>query len=145
MRVFVRMPLRRLAAVLAIALAVGCGTPPDAKPTRPVTVRATPFAQRDIEVGGLRLRYIDVRPEAEPRSTVLLIHGHTSRIEEYDGIVPHLAEYLRVLVVDLPGSGYSDKPEREYSLAFCEDTLTAFLDDLGRAVAEFLLRGDDGA
>jgi pimeloyl-ACP methyl ester carboxylesterase len=124
---------------LVLVLAVGCGTPPDAKPMRPTAVRATPFEQHDIEIGGLRLRYVDVRPQGAPAATVLLIHGHTSRIEEYDGIVPHLAARLRVLVVDLPGSGYSDKPERGYSLAFYEDALIAFLDELG--VEEAYLAG----
>jgi len=127
--------MRRIAIVTgaAVLLATAACSPP-AEPglTRPQAVRATPFAQRDIVISGLRLRYIDVAPRLEPAAgTVLLIHGHTSRIEEYDGIVPRLAERLRVLVVDLPGSGYSDKPEREYSLQFYEDILVAFLDALG--------------
>jgi len=36
-----------------------------------------------------------------------------------------------VLVVDLPGSGYSDKPDQPYSLRFYEDTLIGFLNELG--------------
>jgi triacylglycerol lipase len=89
--------------------------------------------QRDVVVQGLRLRYIDV-PPATPGSDatpLLLVHGHTSRIEEYDDIVPILSEHRRVLVVDLPGSGYSDKPDRPYSLRFYEDSLLGFLDVLG--------------
>jgi pimeloyl-ACP methyl ester carboxylesterase len=60
-----------------------------------------------------------------------LIHGHTSRIEEYDGIVPALARRRRVIVPDLPGSGYSDKPDRRYTLEFLEDALLGLLDALG--------------
>lgn len=45
--------------------------------------------------------------------------------------MPTLARTRRVLVPDLPGSGYSDKPERTYTLAFYEDTLMRFLDGLG--------------
>jgi len=126
-------------------LLTACGPPADRHPTRPVAVPVTPYEQRDIEVAGLRLRYIDVGPleASADGSTVLLIHGHTSRIEEYDGLVPTLARAHRVLVPDLPGSGYSDKPEREYTLAFYEDTLLAFLDRLGVELAH-LAGGSQG-
>src|SRR5689334_2782914 len=90
---------------------------PPTAPTRPATVRATPHPQRDVLVNGIRIRYIDVGPTetaAEPNGTLLLIHGLSSRLEEYDDIVPSLARRHRVLVPDLPGSGYSEKPERPY-------------------------------
>ncbi len=51
-------------------------------------------------------------------------------VEEYDALVPHLARGRRVLVVDLPGSGYSDKPTGRYTLVAAEDALLAFLDSL---------------
>ncbi len=99
--------------------------------TRPAKVRATSHEQRDTVAGGVRIRYIDVGPtEPEDASTtpVLLIHGLSSRLEEYDTLVPHLARRHRVLVPDLPGSGYSDKPDRPYTLSFCEDVLLSLLD-----------------
>lgn len=99
--------------------------------TRPKDAPATSFEQRDVTVNGLRLRYIDVAPRGhEDDEPVLLIHGHSSRLEEYEDLVPYLAERRRVLVPDLPGSGYSDKPVRKYSLQFFEDTLLGFLDAL---------------
>lgn len=100
---------------------------------RPVSVRATPHRQRHLEVLGLRIRYIDVGPTdpEEPGVPLLLIHGHTSRIEEYDDLIPYLSRHHRVLVCDLPGCGYSDKPHRPYTLAFYEEVLLAFLDRLG--------------
>ena len=112
---------------------LACNAPHDRHLTRPVTVPATPYEQRDFDVDNLRLRYIDVGPTnvAGANGVLLLVHGHTSRIEEYDVLVPTLSKRRRVLVVDLPGSGYSDKPDREYSLRFYVDTLLAFLDGLG--------------
>ncbi len=98
---------------------------------RPIGVRTTPHEQKDIEVLGLRLRYIDVPSVGPNNGTLLLIHGHTSRIEEYDDLIPHLNEHHRILICDLPGCGYSDKPERVYNLRFYEDVLLAFLDALG--------------
>lgn len=107
---------------------------PPTAPTRPEAVRATPHPQRDVLVNGVRIRYIDVGPTetaAPPNGTLLLIHGLSSRLEEYDAIVPSLARRHRVLVPDLPGSGYSEKPERPYTLASCEDALLGFLDAVG--------------
>jgi 3-oxoadipate enol-lactonase/4-carboxymuconolactone decarboxylase len=100
--------------------------------TRPEGAPATLHEQRDIEVMGLRLRYVDVRPRGDESDVpVLLIHGHSSRLEEYDALVPHLSGRRRVLVPDLPGSGYSDKPDQRYSLRLFEDSLLGFLDELG--------------
>lgn len=100
---------------------------------RPQRAPATSHEQRDITVLGMRLRYVDVAPTAGTASgapPLLLAHGHSSRIEEYEALLPHLRAGRRVLVPDLPGSGYSDKPDREYSLRLFEDTLLGFLDAL---------------
>jgi len=127
-----------LAFAAPFAALFGCGAPPDAGRTRPESVRTTPFPQRDAQVLGLRVRYIDVGPTQAPAQgapALLLIPGHTSRIEEYDGLVPVLARRHRVVVLDYPGSGYAEKPDREYSLAFYEDVSTGLLDALGIGAA----------
>lgn len=118
---------------LAGCLASGCGAPVGSDPTRPLRARATPFEQRDARVLGVRVRYIDEGPRDAP--VVLMIPGHTSRIEEYDGLVPSLSQHLRVLVLDFPGSGYAEKPDRRYDLAYYEDVALGFLDALGAARA----------
>lgn len=94
---------------------------------RPHAVRATPFVQKDIVIDGMRLRYID----EGTGPAVLLIPGHTSRIEECDRLAAALRPRFRVLTLDLPGTGYSDKPDRAYTLRFYEDVILAFLDALG--------------
>ncbi len=128
MRKLIIRLLAVLAALIAIALAVSYqladGT--DRKLKRPVAVSATPFVQRDIVVNGLRLRYID-----EGAGPVLVfVPGLTSRIEEYDRLTAAFRGHYRVLVLDFPGSGYADKPVRQYSVAFYVATLAAFLDAL---------------
>ncbi len=80
-------------------------------------------------MGGIGLRYIDEGEGAG--DPLLVIPGHTARIEGFDEMVPLLARSHRVLVVDLPGSGESDKPDIAYSLRLYEDALTGFLDSLG--------------
>ena len=117
-----------LVAVLALLLveswkaAEGNGD----KLTRPVAVSVTPYAQHDVTVDGMRLRYV----EEGSGPILVLIPGLTSRIEEYDGMVADLRRDFRVLALDFPGSGYSDKPVREYDVQFYVRTLDHFLDAL---------------
>ena len=86
----------------------------------PRTVPATRHDQRHVTLLGMRLRYIDVGKEkGEP--PLLLLHGLASRIEEYEDLIEHLGARRRIIVLDLPGNGYSDKPDRPYSLALMED------------------------
>ena len=122
------------AAALATTLVVcACSAPPDRDPIRPSAELSTPLPQRHLRLGGLRIRYVDVESESANRTAppLILVTGHTSRVEEYDALIPALSQRRRVLVLDFPGSGYSSKPEREYTLAFYEETLLAFLDALG--------------
>ncbi|HEY8038165.1 MAG TPA: alpha/beta hydrolase [Polyangiaceae bacterium] len=95
-------------------------------------VRATRHEQRDATVlGDLRLRYVDVRPAgSESGPPLVLLHGIASRIEEYEELVERLHPRRRVIVMDLPGNGYSDKPARPYTLALLEDAVLGLLDHL---------------
>jgi 2-hydroxy-6-oxonona-2,4-dienedioate hydrolase len=96
---------------------------------RPQRVRATKYEQRDATVlGGLRLRYVDVPAERESGPPIVMLHGIASRLEEYEELIDRMRARRRVIVMDLPGNGYSDKPEREYTLAFLEDAVLGLLD-----------------
>ena len=94
-------------------------------------VTATRHEQRDATVlGDLRLRYVDVRATAESGPPVVLLHGMASRIEEYEELIERLSPGRRIVALDLPGNGYSDKPARPYTLAFLEDAVLGLLDRL---------------
>jgi pimeloyl-ACP methyl ester carboxylesterase len=104
---------------------------------RPLRVRATKHEQRDaIVLGDVRLRYVDVRPGVESGPPVVMLHGIASRIEEYEDLIDRLRARRRVIVMDLPGNGYSDKPERPYTLAFLEDAVLGLLDHLALKEAD---------
>lgn len=121
-----------IAAVILLVIGLACDLylatdgPADG-PHRPLLVKATAFTQRDIVVNGMRLRYID----EGTGPAIILLPGHTSRIEEYEALVGALRGRFRVLAFDFPGSGYSDKPDREYDLRLYEDTVLGFMDAVG--------------
>ncbi len=88
--------------------------------------------QRDATVlDSVRLRYVDVRADQEDGPPLVLLHGLASRIEEYEELVETLRPHRRIVVMDLPGNGYSDKPARRYTLRFLEDAVLALLDRIG--------------
>ncbi len=89
----------------------------------------TAFEQQDVLVDGLRLRLVDEGPRAA--EAILILPGHTARIEDYDSLVAPLARERRVVLADLPGKGYSDKPDRPYSFAFYQEIVLGLLDVLG--------------
>jgi pimeloyl-ACP methyl ester carboxylesterase len=111
-------------ATVAILFTLTAGHQPELR--RPQQAAVTAFVQRDIVVNGLRLRYID-EGSGPP---LLLIPGLASRVEEFEDLTRDLRQRFRVLSFDFPGSGYSDKPDRDYDLVFYEDTAIAFLDAL---------------
>ncbi len=95
-----------------------------------VAVSKTQHEQHQVTVlDGLSVRYIDVGA-GTGKPPLLLLHGLASRIEEYEALITPLAVKNRVIVLDLPGNGYTDKPDRRYTLAYCEDAALAILDHL---------------
>ena len=62
--------------------------------------------------------------------TVLLVHGLGDEADTWRYILPSLAETQRVLAPDLPGFGRSDKPRRNYSIAFYTSVLFELMDVL---------------
>jgi len=62
-----------------------------------------------VPVAGGRLHYRESRPSAEPRGTVVLIHGASAgHADLLATLVPELGHY-RVIAIDRPGQGWSDR------------------------------------
>lgn len=93
------------------ALALDKPTRSFVNPCRPLRVAVTPHPQKETTWRGVPVRYVDVPPrDASSRPPLVLIHGHSSCAEEYDPLIAALAPLLpdvRILVPDVPGSGYS--------------------------------------
>jgi haloalkane dehalogenase len=77
--------------------------------------------------GGLRLAY----RELGSGPPVLLLHGWPTSSLLWRGVMPAIARANRVLALDLPGFGGSDKPlDTDYGYGFYERALDGFLDAL---------------
>ena len=96
----------------------------------PVAVDQTTVASRHVRIDRLRLHYL----EAGVGPPVLLLHGWPTSSWLWRNVMPHLATRHRVIAVDLPGFGRSDKPLGvTYDLPFYTPLIDRFLDALGIA------------
>lgn len=97
--------------------------------------RAHPPRGRFIEVEGVRLHYLDTGPSAARGGpVVVLIHGNGVSSEDWvlSGLFDRLALTHRVVAIDRPGFGYSDRPRgRPWTAADQARVLLAGLNDLG--------------
>lgn len=84
-----------------------------------------PFQPHYVEVNGLRLHYVD-EGQGDP---ILCLHGEPTWSYLYRKMIPPLATRGRVLALDFPGFGRSDKPGEvsDYSFQFHRDALAGFL------------------
>lgn len=90
-----------------------------------------PAIGRSIVAAGIRTNYHDVG-EGYP---VVLLHGSGAGVtgwENWHGIMPELARHFRVLVPDIVGFGFTERPEgTKYSIKLWVQHLLGFLDALG--------------
>lgn len=67
------------------------------------------------EVEGVRLHYLDSAPEEAGqtgRQTIVLLHGASSNLRDFTiSIFPALARKYRVIAIDRPGYGHSERPD----------------------------------
>jgi pimeloyl-ACP methyl ester carboxylesterase len=90
--------------------------------------RRTTFEESWFDYDGMNLRVVDTG-RGDP---LLFAHGLGGKIEDNDLIFPFLADRYRVISVDQPGSGLSDKPEHiDYSVDWLADFLLDFATRIG--------------
>lgn len=81
-----------------------------------------PWIAHDVEVGGLRIAYIDEGPRDAP--AVLLMHGEPTWSFLYRKMIPVLLQAgYRVLAPDLVGFGRSDKPASKSDYSYLNHVL----------------------
>lgn len=65
------------------------------------------------------------------REALVLIHGWSCNLEYWRDQIPDFAKRNRVIAIDLPGHGQSDKPELAYSMDLFARAVDAVLRDAG--------------
>ena len=86
----------------------------------------SPVTSSYITLNGLKLHYLSAGDRGPP---LLLLHGTAldSAKLTYGQLMPKLSQNFRVFALDWPGYGKSDKPVTEYTMAFYEEVLRAFV------------------
>lgn len=90
-----------------------------------------------ITVDGVRLHYLDGGALTGDRPPVLLLHGFGASTTSWQHTMPALASHERVLALDLPGHGYSERVTTStYTMRRTADLVAGFLTalDIGRVV-----------
>lgn len=98
-------------------------------PTSPIPSQFETFERipiHSVTVHEQRIAYLDVGTGPP----VILIHGFGGSMWQWEHQQHALAEHFRVLTLDLPGSGLSDKPDIEYRPDQMLGFLAGFMDAL---------------
>lgn len=85
-----------------------CPCSPPRMVAHPSVAYPTDLPTQELDVGGHRIRCVDL---GTGRTPVVLLHGTASSLEMWGHTVPALAERHRVIALDMPGFGYSSRPE----------------------------------
>jgi pimeloyl-ACP methyl ester carboxylesterase len=91
---------------------------------RPHATAPAPHQAEWLQAGDIRLRVVRA---GEGDTTLLLLHGYGESLMGYRAVFDALARRYRVIAVDLPGFGLSDKPDLPYDLASYRHRLGDFL------------------
>jgi pimeloyl-ACP methyl ester carboxylesterase len=88
-----------------------------------------------VSVGANRVHYITA---GEGNHTIVFIHGWACNLGFWREQVPALADKARLVLIDLPGHGQSDKPQTAYTMDFFAGAVLAVLRDAGVGKAVFI-------
>lgn len=107
------------------------------------------MAVKTTEIDGSKIRYFEVGTSKE---TLLLLHGLGASAERWEDVIPLFAKKFRVIVPDLIGFGYSDKPTIDYTTDYFAEFMSKFVEKVrikemsiigsslgGQIAAEFII------
>ena len=87
-------------------------------------IEAKMVHEKFLEIDGNKIRYLE---SGDSDKTLVLIHGLGASSERWEQVMPIFAEKFRVVIPDLIGFGFSDKPLADYTIDFFSDFLKQFL------------------
>ena len=89
-----------------------------------LTAAQEKFAKLDTT----KIHYVS---EGKGKDAIVLVHGWGCRLTHWYGQIPDLSKRARVIALDLPGHGESDKPETKYDMDLFAAAIDAVMKDAG--------------
>ena len=89
-----------------------------------LSVAQEKFAKLDTT----KIHYVS---EGKGKDAIVLVHGWTCNLTHWRDMIPEFSKRARVLALDLPGHGLSDKPEIKYDMDLFAAAIDAVLKDAG--------------
>ena len=94
---------------------------------RPLGALEPPIGEsRSVEFEGSKIHYTN---HGNGDAALVFVHGWACDETVWRFQAPELAGYMRVITVDLPGHGQSDKPDVKYTMDLYARALNAVMDD----------------
>jgi len=78
------------------------------------------------KLNGARIHY---KSYGKGREALVLVHGWTCNMDNWRDTIPEFAKRNRVIALDLPGHGQSDKPQISYTMDLFADAIDAVMRD----------------
>ena len=111
-------------AVLVIALLSGCAAWN--------AERTAPMLGQRVSVNGAGMHVLDIGPRESSHSPVVLIHGASVNLRDMKiALGDALSEDRRVIMIDRPGRGYSERPRDGHRIAVQARYIRDALSELG--------------
>ena len=92
----------------------------------PATASAFDGESQYAKLDGARVHY---KSYGKGKEALVLIHGWGCRMGHWRDIVPDLAKRNRVITLDLPGHGESDKPQTSYTMDYFANAIDSVIRD----------------
>ena len=93
-----------------------------------ITNEAKMVQENFILVDGNKIRYLET---GHSKNILVLVHGLGASAERWNPTIPYFAKDYHLIIPDLIGFGYSDKPLVDYTTDFFSEFLGKFLDSTG--------------
>ncbi len=109
-------------AIFAIVMAPNPSLEVSAARAEKETIGESRFAKLD----GARIHYVNYGKGDE---ALVMVHGWTQNIDGWRDQAPDFSRRNRVIAIDLPGHGQSDKPQTTYSMDYFARAIDAVMKD----------------
>lgn len=95
-----------------------------------------PFRQAWVDAGGINTRYVQAGPADAP--ALIMLHGTAGNWEAFCANLPVHAQHFNCYAIDMIGSGFSSRPDKDYEVIDYVNHVRDFMDALGISRASLI-------